>query len=59
MFPADVLATFTYSFNMGHHYEDLVDVRIWVVPGTFVGSVGFIVFDVGPIQSPYRVLASL
>ena len=61
-FSADVLAAFTWSFNIGIHYGGLIAVEIWVVPGvagTFVGSDGFIVYNVGPIQSPYRVLASL
>ena len=57
-FSANVLAAFTHSFNIGHHYVGLVITGICIVPGV-AGSVGFLLFDIGPTQSPYRVLASL
>ena len=62
MFSADVLAAFTHSFNIGHYYVGLVIVGIYVVPGvaaSWIGSVGFLLFDIGPMQRPYRVLVSL
>ena len=62
MFPSDVLAAFTHSFNIGYQNVGLVAAEICVVPvvaGILVGSVGFLLFNIGPVQSPYRILASL
>ena len=44
---------------MGHHYVGLVAVGTWFVLGTFVGPVGFVVFNVCPIKSPHRVSTSV
>ena len=61
MFPADVLAALSHSLNTGHHHVGLVIVEACVVPavtGTLFGSVGFLLFDAYPVQSPYWILAS-
>ena len=52
MFPADVLAAFTHSFSIGYHHVGLIVVEACVVPdvaGILVGSVGFFLFDNGPV----------
>ena len=62
MFSVDALAAFTHSFNIGHYYVGLVIVWNLCVPGvaaSWIGSVGFLLFDIGPMQRPYRVLVSL
>ena len=57
MFAADVFATFTLSFDVRSHHERLVVVRSWLVPDVAGAFVGPVRFDVGPNQSPDRVLA--
>ena len=45
MFPAEVLAAFTHSFNTGQHYVRLVAAETCLIPGVagiVVGSVGFL-----------------
>ena len=62
MFSADVIAALTESFNLGCHYVGHLVAGSCVVSGvggTLVGSFGFLVFDISPIQSPYRVIVSL
>ena len=61
MFPVDVLAALTHPLNIRHHHVGLVIVEAHVVPAVtriLVGSVGFLLFDACPVQSPYWILAS-
>ena len=49
IFPADVLAAFIHSFNIGHHHVGLIFVKACVVPDVtviLVGSVGFLLFEI-------------
>ena len=61
MFPADVLAAFTHSFNIGHHHVGIIAVEACVVPdvtGILAGSVRFLLFYIVPAQSPYWIHVS-
>ena len=52
MFPANVLAAFTHSFNIGHHHVGLIVVVVCVAldaAGILVWSVDILLFDIGPV----------
>ena len=57
MFAANVFTAFTFTLDVRHLYMRFVDVGGSVVLGVVGTSVGPVGFDVGPIQSPNRVLA--
>ena len=57
MFSADVLASFTQSFHIGHHYVRFI-LDIWLLIVVFISSVIVYIDNICPIQSPCWVLAA-